>query len=315
MRRFHPSARAGFTLIELLVVIAIIAILIALLLPAVQKVREAANRTQCQNNLKQIGLGLHNYHDTNKHFPSNIRPSAVSTVRVRWQTFILPFLEQDNIYRGINQNLNWHDSANLPYTSRQITILRCPSTPNQERLDGAPDNGWAPIVGNSDYAQVYGIDQRLVSLGVPPGYGIGSRSERVRIADVNDGLSNTLNVTESAGRPALYQAGKLINNNGVNGGGWCRPASDIWLSGSAANGTVIPGPCGINCTNGEDKGGAYPHPYYGVDGTGQIYAFHQGGAHVLFGDGSVRLVSQSIPIVSLGALVTRSGGEVIAGDY
>ncbi len=316
MRSLRFVRRAGFTLIELLVVIAIIAILIALLVPAVQKVRDAAARAQCQNNLKQIGLGLHNHHDTYKYFPSNLRPVTAGGVRHRWQTNLLPFIEQAPMFNRYNLGLNWSDVNNLPVTGLKVSIYQCPSAPNPDRFDGNPDNGYVPIVAVGDYAGVYQVDPRLVSLGLVPvgGLGILSKTTNVRFADISDGTSNTIHVTESAGRPDLYRAGKLVGGLNTTGGGWCRPASEIWLSGASADGVSVPGPAGVNATNGQARNG-YPDPYFGTDGAGQIYGFHTGGVNSLFADGSVRFLAQTVNIATLAAIVTRSGGEVFPGDF
>jgi prepilin-type N-terminal cleavage/methylation domain-containing protein/prepilin-type processing-associated H-X9-DG protein len=315
-----PS-RQGFTLIELLVVIAIIGILIGLLLPAVQKVREAANRVQCQNNLKQLGLAFHNYHDPNNGLPGNIRPDAVSTVRVRWLTYLLPYLEQESMFRNVNLNVNWHQPANLPVFGSRLKVVECPSAPNGQVIDGAPDTTppWIPIVANGDYSGFYGVSPELVSLGLvdPASAGVNngalSKTQKLRFADFTDGLSNTLHLTESAGRPNVYRNGRLVltanGNNRVNGGGWCRPASELnVLRGSSPDGITFPGPAAINVTNGENIG-VYPHPFYNVDGSGQIYGFHSGGVNALFADGSVRFLQQSISIRTLAALISRNGGD------
>jgi prepilin-type N-terminal cleavage/methylation domain-containing protein/prepilin-type processing-associated H-X9-DG protein len=320
----HVARCRGFTLIELLVVIAIIGILIGLLLPAVQKVREAAARTQCNNNLHQLGVALHNYHDPNEGLPGNIRPDAVSTVRVRWVTLLLPYLEQEAMNRNVNLNVNWHEPVNLPVFGLRLKLLECPSAPTDPRSDGAPDTGWTNIVANGDYAAIYGVDPRLATAGLIDPASAGaengavSRIHKLRFADFKDGLSNTLHVTESAGRPDVYRNGRLVSpasgNNRVNGGGWCRPASDVpMLIGSSADGTTFPGPRAVNATNGEVLG-TYPHPFYGTLGTGQVYGFHPGGANVLMVDGSVRFVRDSVTIRTFAALVTRNGGEVVSGD-
>ena len=315
MTRPTTRFRGGFTLIELLVVIAIIAILIGLLLPAVQKVREAAARTQCTNNLKQLGLAMHNYHGANDHLPGNLRNPAVNTVRIRWTTYVLSYLEQDNIYRNYNQNVNWSDAANLPYTSKALKLMTCPSTPSPERLDYDPSlGGWNPIVATGDYSGIYKIDPQLVGqYGVVAGDGIVDKTQKVRFGDVTDGLSNTIHLTESAGKPNLYRVGKQVGTPPTlytQGGGWCRPASEVpSLIGSSADGTTFPGPIAINATNGKAYS-AYPDAYYGTDGLGSVYGFHSGGVNALMGDGSVRFIKQSIDIKSFAALVTRNGGEV-----
>ena len=202
--------------------------------------------------------------------------------------------------------------------------MTCPSTPSPDRLDADPGiNGssFTPIVAAGDYSGIYRVDPRLVNLGigVAPGEGVLDKTQRIRFADIPDGLSNTIHIVESAGKPSLYRNGKLVSSppgftNGVQGGGWCRPASEIpSFSGSSSDGTVFPGTSAINITNGQQAIG-YPDPYYGTDGTGAVYGFHSVGVNALLGDGSVRFVRSSISVQTFAALVTRNGGEVIVGD-
>ena len=331
------SDRRGFTLIELLVVIAIIAVLIALLLPAVQQAREAARRSQCRNNLKQLGLAAHNFHDNFRHLSTSNRPPATGTKRIAGLTRLLPYLDQSPLFNLYDQTQNW--SAQTPVVSTKLQVFNCPSNPKAGNLDGDPDptttpGGWAQnIAATSDYALVKGVDQGVAAL-LPAGYlnglfrdptnashqyypGFFTQNVDATFADVTDGLSNTIAVAESAGRPSLFRRGaRLIGSpptNRVRGGGWCRPASDILIAGSNAAGTALFGTTPFNATNGHDVGGeGYPNGAFGVQGTSQPYAFHVGGAHFLMGDGAVRFISENVSFQTFISLITRANGEVVS---
>jgi prepilin-type N-terminal cleavage/methylation domain-containing protein/prepilin-type processing-associated H-X9-DG protein len=345
-QRSSRGRRQGFTLVELLVVIAIIGILIGLLLPAVQAARESARRTQCVDNLKNLGLGIHNFHDRTKQLPVSTRPPGATVLpRFGWATLVLPDLEQTQIFQNYNFEKNWSDqSSTAPYNnytqvSTMLNVFVCPSAPNPvQRLDAdpslaAPGNvNW--FAAPSDYSPTLGVATRLVATGLVdnyPGIGYGSaalgmlpQNVKATFADVRDGLSSTILLAESAGRPTVYRAGvqvgtlptQIPESAGqalVNGGGWCRAASDFEIDGSSYDGTVLPGPCALNCTNGEDIGSfIYPNfGVYGVLGSGEAYAFHPGGANFVFGDGSVHFLNENINIRTFCRLVTRGEHDFV----
>jgi len=360
LHSIHPvrgQIRGGFTLIELLVVIAIIAVLVALLLPAVQSARESARRSQCQNNLKQLGLAIHNFHDSKGMLPSSGRPSAASTVRIGILVKLLPFIEQKGLWDQYDLTTNWDSATNVPVTSQRIKTYECPSSPkNSGVLDHNPDGWtgsgpWSGAVAVGDYSGSLGVDPYLaLNWGTtsPPILGSSSRRSDVdassatttngfmpknstlTFGDITDGLSNTIAIWESGGRPYVYQRGTQVSNDlvvaHVNGGGWARPASDILFAGSDQTGTLIPGSSSggffLNRTNGYDHK-AQPYPYggtlaaneapsnpdkYGTEGSSQPFSFHSGGLNALLGDGSVRMINEEISIAIAAALVTRSGG-------
>jgi len=155
-------------------------------------------------------------------------------------------------------------------------------------------------------------DSNLVDFAGP---GLLPKNGNPKFKDCTDGTSKTILYAESAGRPYVYRNGiKLyddLNANHVNGGGWCRPASDFSLDGSSYDGATFPGPCAINCTNGEDFGAAFPHAYYGSEGSSEAYSFHASGANFVFGDSSTRFIDSEISIKELAKFVTRAGSEVV----
>ena len=203
----HPKwpRHRGFTLVELLVVIAIIAILVALLLPAVQKVREAAARTQCQNNLKQIGLACHGYHDTKRSLPAGYRAmSAYSDGATDtmpgwgWASFLLPHLEQDNLFRSLNLALPIEHPANAAGAQQVLPLFLCPSDPTPASAFAVPNAFGSTMVwaGPSSYAACCGGDESAAD--APAGMGVFYRNSRTRMTDITDGTSNTIFVGERA---------------------------------------------------------------------------------------------------------------------
>jgi len=364
----RPPGRSAFTLVELLVVIAIIATLVGILLPAVQSAREAARRSNCQNNLKQIGLAIHGYHDTKNRLPSGGRPPDAATVRCGVFIYLLPWLERNDLWSAYDTSVTWSHVNNLPVSSVRIPTYECPSSPKHGgQLDHNPDSfsgggsDWNPtgttaaekrgIVAVGDYAASLGVHPGLPTVvtgssEISPGNfvlastliipsaaltsggnspltnGMLPKNAKVNFQDVTDGLSNTIAIWESGGRPYVYRKGKQVSAKLVgedsahtNAGGWVRPASDIILAGSNAAGDTIPGPF-INKTNGHNHGAqTYSStgfsdgtPAWGTEGSSQPYSFHPGGLQVTFGDGAVKFIDEQAAMEVLSALTTRNAG-------
>jgi prepilin-type N-terminal cleavage/methylation domain-containing protein/prepilin-type processing-associated H-X9-DG protein len=349
----------GFTLVELLVVIAIIGVLVALLLPAIQSAREAARRTSCNNNLKNLGIAALNFHDSHKKLPTSNRAAGVTNApRYAWATLMLPYFEEQNVYDQYDFKSNWSKPTaannkaipNATLVATRLSVFECPSVPEDGRLDGDLQywsqgySDWksSQCAAPTDYAPIAQVERTLVTWTDASGQsvvdqdptpttqldrtGMLLRNTNATLKQVTDGTSNTILLAESAGRPYVYRKGGRVGDlptNRVNGGGWARPASEFGLFGSSIDGGSFPGECAVNCTNGEDylKNGTNDMSIvpltlgsiaYGTNGTSETFAFHPGGANILFGDGSVHFLGDDISIRVYARLVTRKGGEIVS---
>jgi prepilin-type N-terminal cleavage/methylation domain-containing protein/prepilin-type processing-associated H-X9-DG protein len=333
--RQHPRSRSAFTLIELLVVIAIIAILIGLLLPAVQKVREAAARMKCANNLKQIGIALHAFEGTYGHFPPNgVYPvGATGPDSYSGLARILPFIEQANLYQLVDLNAPANVQNNV--TKQRIAIYLCPSEINDKPKPATTPTGidryplnyaanvgtwqvWNPVNGQ-------GGNGAIVLTSQPNG---GTRT-----ADFLDGLSNTVGYAEVkaygayllGGTPTVTPPSTPAEQLALGGSLKTLSAHTGWTEGQTFHNGVTFALAPNTVVSYTDATGTYDVDYLNVrdasSATVPSYvsmisrSYHAGGVvNILLMDGSVRNVSKSISLVTWRALGSRDGGEVVS-DY
>jgi prepilin-type N-terminal cleavage/methylation domain-containing protein/prepilin-type processing-associated H-X9-DG protein len=300
------KVRHGFTLIELLVVIAIIAVLIGLLVPAVQKVREAAARIQCKNNLKQIGLALHTYHDRNHTLPPGYQTAVAPDNSDLgpgwgWAAFLLADVEQGNLQKQIRFDLDIRDPANAAVRVTILPIFVCPMEVKTGTFT-VVDAGGNPLVdvAHANYVAMNGV--LGVSSDAWDNNGAFLRNSQFRLTDITDGLSNTLFVGERCSSMSDVTWVGAVTGGVVPAVRYPNPADQL------ANAEAAPA---LVLSHGSRSHIPNDNLVFDADATA---SFHTGGVNFLFGDGSVHSISNAINGIIYEGLLTRAGGEPVSGD-
>lgn len=323
------ARRSAFSIIELLVVIGIIALLLALVFPAIQRVRETMNVAACKSNLRQIGLALVAFHtDRGALPPGGVSggfdklhvPLTTPSLTHGWGTFLLPHLDEAPLYAQYKLDKDFRDPMNHDVVAKQLKVFTCPTADPGNRYDTFTSGGFANWqTAATDFAVFNGVSGVLATrLGIvfPPSVPAGNSgvmavvgsdpnfrlNRMIRMGEIDDGASNTIVIAESAGRPDLYkQRVQYAASSGfrVRGAGWADRQNEHFISGSLPDGTINAADpnanCAVNCTN-----------------NGEIYAFHNLGANALFADGHVAFLRSNVSLRLLVSLITRNLKEPVS---